>query len=70
MNIQKKALGLAGFAAAAAVGVSLSTATTAQAELIGPKQLKGRKELVNTYRIRWRNMSPISAPRQRPAHAE
>jgi uncharacterized surface protein with fasciclin (FAS1) repeats len=36
MNIQKKALGLAGFAAAAAVGLSLATATTAQAELIGP----------------------------------
>jgi uncharacterized surface protein with fasciclin (FAS1) repeats len=36
MNIQKKAVGLAGFAAAAAVGLSLSTATTAQAELIGP----------------------------------
>ena len=36
MSIQKKALGLAGFAAAAAVGLSLATATTAQAELIGP----------------------------------
>ena len=36
MNIQKKALGLAGFAAAAAVGLSVATATTAQAELIGP----------------------------------
>ena len=36
MNIQKKALGLAGFAAATAVGLSLATATTAQAELIGP----------------------------------
>ena len=36
MTIQKKALGLAGFAAAAAVGLSLATATTAQAELIGP----------------------------------
>jgi uncharacterized surface protein with fasciclin (FAS1) repeats len=36
MNIQKKALGLAGFAAAAAVGLSLATATTAHAELIGP----------------------------------
>jgi uncharacterized surface protein with fasciclin (FAS1) repeats len=36
MNIQKKAVGLAGFAAAAAVGLSLATATTAQAELIGP----------------------------------
>ena len=36
MNIQKKALGLAGFAAAAAVGLSLATATTAQAELVGP----------------------------------
>jgi uncharacterized surface protein with fasciclin (FAS1) repeats len=36
MNIQKKALGLAGFAAATAVGLSVATATTAQAELIGP----------------------------------
>ena len=36
MNIQKKALGLTGFAAAAAVGLSVATATTAQAELIGP----------------------------------
>jgi len=36
MNIEKKALGLAGFAAAAVVGLSLATATTAQAELIGP----------------------------------
>jgi len=36
MNIQKKALGLAGFAAAASLGLSLATATTAQAELIGP----------------------------------
>ena len=36
MNIQKKALGLAGIAAAAAVGLSVATATTAQAELIGP----------------------------------
>jgi uncharacterized surface protein with fasciclin (FAS1) repeats len=36
MNIQKKAVGLAGIAAAAAVGLSVATATTAQAELIGP----------------------------------
>src|SRR6478609_9312405 len=36
MNIQKKAVGLAGIAAAAAVGLSLATATTAQAELVGP----------------------------------
>jgi uncharacterized surface protein with fasciclin (FAS1) repeats len=36
MNIQKKALGLAGIATAAAVGLSVATATTAQAELIGP----------------------------------
>src|ERR1700752_3317873 len=36
MNIQKKALGLAGFAAPASLGVSVATATTAQAELIGP----------------------------------
>jgi uncharacterized surface protein with fasciclin (FAS1) repeats len=36
MNIQKKVLGLAGVAAAAAVGLSMATATTAQAELIGP----------------------------------
>ncbi|HET7664799.1 MAG TPA: fasciclin domain-containing protein [Mycobacterium sp.] len=36
MNIHKKALGLAGVAAAAAVGLSVATATTAQAELIGP----------------------------------
>jgi uncharacterized surface protein with fasciclin (FAS1) repeats len=36
MNIQKKALGLAGFAAAASLGLSLATATTAQAELVGP----------------------------------
>ena len=36
MNIQKKALGLAGFAAVTAVGLSVATATTAQAELIGP----------------------------------
>ena len=36
MNIQKEALGLAGFAAAASLGLSLATATTAQAELVGP----------------------------------
>jgi uncharacterized surface protein with fasciclin (FAS1) repeats len=36
MNIQKKVLGLTGFAAAAAVGLSLATATSAQAELVGP----------------------------------
>ena len=36
MNIQKNALGLAGFAAAASLGLSLATATTAQAELVGP----------------------------------
>ena len=36
MNIQKKAFGLAGFAAAAALGLSVATATTAQAELVGP----------------------------------
>jgi uncharacterized surface protein with fasciclin (FAS1) repeats len=36
MNIQKKALGLAGIAAAASLGLSLATATTAQAELVGP----------------------------------
>ena len=36
MNIQKKAIGLAGFAAAAAVGLSLATATTAQAAPVGP----------------------------------
>ena len=33
-----------------------------EAELIGPKQLKGRKELVDTYRIRWRNMPAIPQP--------
>jgi uncharacterized surface protein with fasciclin (FAS1) repeats len=36
MNIQKKALGLAGVAAAAAVGLSVATATTAQAAPVGP----------------------------------
>jgi uncharacterized surface protein with fasciclin (FAS1) repeats len=36
MNIHKKALALTGFAAAAAVGLSVATATTAQAELVGP----------------------------------
>lgn len=36
MNIQKNALGLAGFAAVASLGLSLATATTAQAELVGP----------------------------------
>jgi uncharacterized surface protein with fasciclin (FAS1) repeats len=36
MNIQKKALGLAGLAAAAAASLSLATATTAHAELVGP----------------------------------
>src|ERR1700740_243800 len=38
MNIQKKALGLAGFAAAAAVGLSLAPAPTAPAELIGARR--------------------------------
>jgi class 3 adenylate cyclase len=32
-----------------------------QAELIGPKQLKGRKELVDTYRIRWNAIPRVSA---------
>ena len=40
MNIQKTAVGLAGFAAAAVVGLSVATATTAQADpaesLVGP----------------------------------
>ena len=40
MNIQKTAGGLAGFAAAAIVGLSVATATTAQADpaesLVGP----------------------------------
>ena len=40
MNIQKTAVGLAGFAAAAIVGLSVATATTAQADpaegLVGP----------------------------------
>jgi uncharacterized surface protein with fasciclin (FAS1) repeats len=36
MNIQKKAIGVAGFAAAAAMGLSVATAGTAQAELVGP----------------------------------
>ena len=40
MNIQKKAVGLAGFAAIAVVGLSVATATTAQADpaegLVGP----------------------------------
>ena len=40
MNIQKKAGGLAGLAAIAAIGLSLATATTAQADpaesLVGP----------------------------------
>ena len=40
MNIQKKAVGLAGFAAMAVVGLSVATATTAQADpaesLVGP----------------------------------
>ncbi len=40
MNIQKAAVGLAGFAAAAVVGLSVATATTAQADpaegLVGP----------------------------------
>ena len=54
-----------------AAAVTVLQAGDDQAELIGPKQLKGRKELVDTYRVRWKNMSPISAPRrQRTAHAE
>ena len=36
MKMHKKLLGLAGFTAAAAVGLSVATATTAQAELVGP----------------------------------
>ena len=44
-----------------AAAVTVLRAGDDQAELIGPKQLKGRKELVDTYRIRWRNMSPIPA---------
>src|SRR6201991_2614192 len=36
MNIQKKALGLAGIAAAAAVGLSVVNATTAPAAPVGP----------------------------------
>ena len=35
MNTTKKVLG-AGFAAVAAMGLSLGTATTAQAEMVGP----------------------------------
>ncbi len=53
-----------------AAAVTVLRAGDDQAELIGPMQLKGRKELVDTYRIRWRNMSPITTPGQRPAHAE
>jgi hypothetical protein len=32
-----------------------------RAELIGPRQLKGRKELVDTYRIRWNAIPRASA---------
>jgi class 3 adenylate cyclase len=53
-----------------AAAVTVLRAGDDEAELIGPKQLKGRMELVDTYRIRWRNMSAIPNLRQRPAHAE
>ena len=53
-----------------AAAVTVLRAGDDEAELIGPKQLKGRKELVDTYRIPWRNMSAIPNLGQRPAHAE
>jgi adenylate cyclase len=45
-----------------AAAMTVMQAGNDQAELIGPKQLKGRKELVDTYRIRWRNMPAIPQP--------
>jgi class 3 adenylate cyclase len=45
-----------------AAAMTVMRAGDDQAELIGPKQLKGRKELVDTYRIRWRNMPAIPQP--------
>src|SRR5215204_2105255 len=41
-----------------------------KAEAIGPKQLKGRRELVETYRIPWTGVSTMPQPSAGTAHAD
>jgi class 3 adenylate cyclase len=53
-----------------AAAVTVLQAGDAVAEAIGPKQLNGRKELVDTYRIRWKDLSPFSQPSAESARVE
>jgi class 3 adenylate cyclase len=53
-----------------AAAVTVLQAGTNQAEHIGAKQLKGRKELVDTYRIRWLDTSIAPQPSGEIARAE
>jgi class 3 adenylate cyclase len=52
--------------------VTVQQSGTSQAEPIGLKQLKGRQDLVDTYRIRWADASTTitAQPSQGTAHAE
>jgi len=50
--------------------VTVLQAGADEAEHIGPKQLKGRKELVDTYRIPWMGSSVSPQSSGKTAHAE
>jgi class 3 adenylate cyclase len=65
-RLQSQAAGGEILAAAATV----LQAGDGQAEAIGPKQLKGRRELVDTYRIPWTDVSTMPQPSTGTAHAD
>jgi class 3 adenylate cyclase len=65
-RLQSQAAGGEILAAAATV----LQAGDGQAEAIGPKQLKGRRELVETYRIPWTDVSTMPQPSAGTAHAD
>jgi adenylate cyclase len=52
-----------------ASAVTVRQAGTDQGEPVGLKQLKGRQELVDVYRIRWAN-TPTARPSGETAYAE
>ena len=70
VNIAQRLQGQAASGEILAAAATVLQAGVDEAEHIGPKQLKGRKELVDTYRIRWLGSSISPQSSGETAHAE
>jgi adenylate cyclase len=70
VNIAQRLQSLAAAGEILAAAATVLQAGDGQAEAIGPVQLKGRRELVETYRILWTDMSTMSQPSAGTGHAD